>query len=221
MARPLKPKLSPEAIAREALAMVDRDGEFTIPALAARLKVSASSLYNHVSGKADIIELMRGATVAGIALPDPALAPAGGNADGGDWTGTVRAIAVEYRRAYAAHPRLIPLFTAYTVRDPATLHMYDVLAQVFAAAGFAPRRTLEAITVLDSFVLGSALDAAAPEQVWAAAPGASTALQDALREGLGGPDRARQAFLYGLDLLLAGFDRESAVIRDAAPEPAG
>ncbi|NKX50659.1 TetR/AcrR family transcriptional regulator [Arthrobacter deserti] len=205
MARPLTPKLSPAVIADEALAMVDQAGEFTIPALAARLKVSASSLYNHVSGKADIIELMRGRTVAGIALPEPA-----GDAAGGDWIGTIRAIAVEYRRAYAEHPRLIPLFTAYTVRDPSTLRMYEVLAQVFSAAGFAPRRTLGAITVLDSFVLGSALDAAAPEQVWEAVPGAGAALQDALRDGPGGPDRAEAAFRYGLELLLAGFGREAA-----------
>jgi AcrR family transcriptional regulator len=216
MARPLKPKLSPQAIADEALAMVDADGEFTIPALAARLKVSASSLYNHISGKADIIELMRGRTVAGIALP------AGPGAAGpGDWIGTIRAIAVEYRRAYAEHPRLIPLFTAYTVRDPATLRMYSVLAEVFAAAGFAPRRTLEAITVLDSFVLGSALDAAAPEQVWADGPAEDGALHEALREGLGSPDRAEAAFRYGLELLLAGFGREAAALRPAAAEPAG
>jgi AcrR family transcriptional regulator len=205
MARPLTPKLSPESIVREALAMVDAAGEFTIPALAARLKVSASSLYNHVSGKADIIELMRGATVASIALPEPA-AP---GQPGTDWVGTIRAVAVEYRRAYAEHPRLIPLFTAYTVRDPATLRMYDLLAQVFAAAGFTPKRALESITVLDSFVLGSALDAAAPEQVWEEAPGTSGPLRQALREGLGAPERAEEAFNYGLELLLAGFAREA------------
>jgi AcrR family transcriptional regulator len=219
MARPLKPKLSPQSIADEALAMVDAAGEFTIPALAARLKVSASSLYNHIRGKADIIELMRGRTVASIALPVPAAGPDG--AEPGDWIGTIRAIAVEYRRAYAEHPRLIPLFTAYTVRDPATLRMYSVLAEVFAAAGFAPRRTLEAITVLDSFVLGSALDAAAPEQVWADAPGDGGALHEALREGLGSPDRAEAAFRFGLELLLAGFGCEAAALSPAASEPAG
>jgi AcrR family transcriptional regulator len=66
MARPLTPKLSPELIARAALAMVDAHGEFTVPALAKQLKVSPSSLYNHVEGKGDIIELMRGTAVAQI-----------------------------------------------------------------------------------------------------------------------------------------------------------
>jgi hypothetical protein len=99
--------------------------------------------------------------------------------------------------------------------------MYSVLAEVFAAAGFAPRRTLEAITVLDSFVLGSALDAAAPEQVWADAPGDGGALHEALREGLGSPDRAEAAFRFGLELLLAGFGCEAAALSPAASEPAG
>ena len=55
MARPSTPKLSPGSIAKAALKLVDGSGEFTIPQLAAALKVRPSSLYNHVGGKGEIV----------------------------------------------------------------------------------------------------------------------------------------------------------------------
>lgn len=199
MARPLKPKLSTTLIAHAALELVDQSGEFTIPDLARRLKVSPSSLYNHVTGKSDIVELLRGHMIAQVKIP----------AGEGAWHDTITAIAHEYRNAYAKHPRVIPLITAYSVRDETTIRMYNVLADAFASAGFSPRRTLEAITVIDNYVLGSALDVAAPEEVWAPDDGANPALAAALKEGLGYPDRADDAFNFGLDIIMGGLRREA------------
>ncbi|WP_028279580.1 TetR/AcrR family transcriptional regulator C-terminal domain-containing protein [Arthrobacter sp. H5] len=199
MARPLKPKLSTNLIARGALALVDQAGEFTIPDLAKRLKVSPSSLYNHVTGKSDIVELMRGHMIAQVKIP----------AGTGVWHDTITAIAREYRNAYAKHPRVIPLIAAYSVRDETTIRMYNILADAFASAGFTPRRTLEAITVIDNYVLGSALDVAAPEEVWAPDDGANAALAAALKEGMGYPNRADDAFDFGLDIIMDGLRREA------------
>ncbi len=200
MARPSSPKLSTPAIAEAALALVDVQGEFTIPGLARAMNVSPSSLYNHVTSKDDIIELMRGKAMGEIELPEP----------GGDWIETLRLIARGYMRSYAKHPSLIPLFTAHTVRDAGTMRVYDELAQAFAAGGFGAGDTLGAITVLDSFVLGSALDAAAPAQVWESSSNTSEALRAALEAGLGVENRAWKTFEYGLEILLAGFLRQSA-----------
>lgn len=198
MARPLKPKLSPEIIAREALAQVDSSGELTIPGLARRLRVSPSSLYNHVSGKADIVELMRGHVISRVNLPAE-----------GDWHRTITAIAREYRNAFAEHPRVIPLITAYSVRNETTIRMYNVMARAFREAGFTPRRTLQAITVVDNYVLGSALDVAAPDEVWAPDDGANPELLAALEQGLGYPQRADDAFEYGLGIIINGLRREA------------
>ena len=200
MARPLSPKLSPTLIAEAALALVDDRGEFTIPDLAKRLKVSPSSLYNHVGSKADIIELMRGQAVATISLPDAAVADR-------SWAAVIREIAVQYRDSYARHPRLIPLLTAYSVRDETTINMYNVLAGQFARAGFSAARVLEAITVLDNYVLGSALDVAAPDDVWDPGDAADPPLREALAAGLGRAGRADEAFEFGLDLIMAGLER--------------
>ena len=69
-----------------------------IPHLAKVMGVSPSSLYNHVSSKDDIIEMMRGQAMGEIELPDPDT----------DWVQALRQIAKGYMRSYsrapAAHP---------------------------------------------------------------------------------------------------------------------
>lgn len=207
MARPLSPKLSAPAIADAALALVDKHGEFTIPQLAKAMSVSPSSLYNHVTSKDDIIEMMRGRAMGEIELPDT----------NGEWISTLRKIAKGYMRSYAKHPKLIPLFTAHTVRDRETLRVYDHLAEAFAAGGFNAVDSLAAITVLDSFVLGSALDAAAPSQVWESTEENSAALNIALEAGLVVQNRAWKTFEYGLELLLTGFQLQAATAQHRGP----
>lgn len=81
MPRPSQRLLSPEIITEAAMRMVDLTGDFTMPGLAERLKVRPSSLYNHVSGRAEIIELMRARMMAGIVVADP----------DGKWSETVAA----------------------------------------------------------------------------------------------------------------------------------
>lgn len=196
MARPSSPKLSTDSIASAALALVDNHGEFTIPELAKKLSVTASSLYNHVNGKSEIIELMRGRAMSAINLPEDT---------GQDWQTTVRDIAIAYWRSYAQHPRLIPLLTSYTVRDSTTLRVYDALAEAFAGAGFAPAERLRAITIIDSFVLGSALDAAAPKDVWETDQLSKVAFKEALETEILNTHRASEAFHWGLDLILTGL----------------
>ncbi len=196
MARPSKPKLNTDIIAKAALALVDKHGEFTLPQLAKALSVSASSLYNHVQGKDEIVELMRGQAMSAIKLPE---------AQDGDWQQTVRDIATAYWDSYSKHPRLIPLLTSHTVRDRTTLRVYDALAEAFAQAGFAPEQRLQVITIVDSFVLGSALDAAAPEQVWEADEESADAFKQSLELGLAEEKRAEKTFQLGLDVILAGL----------------
>eukprot|EP01133_Synstelium_polycarpum_P021595 gene21595-25934_t len=157
MPRPSQRLLSPAIITEAAIESVDESGDFTMPGLAARLKVRPSSLYNHVSGRAEIVELMRAKLMAGIDVESAS----------GTWSETVAALAAEYRRSYAAHPRLIPLFTAQTVQAGVAFTLYNALAQAFDDGGFDPTETLHAITTVDSFVLGSALDLAAPDVQWA------------------------------------------------------
>lgn len=68
MPRPPTRLLSPEIITDAAIRMVDTAGDFTMPGLAERLKVRPSSLYNHVSGRAEIVEAMRARIMSTIAV---------------------------------------------------------------------------------------------------------------------------------------------------------
>jgi AcrR family transcriptional regulator len=177
--------------------VVNATGGFTIPELARALKVSPSSLYNHVSGREQIVELLRELAMSEVVLPDE-------DTDG-PWTQTVASIMRSYRRSYARYPRLIPLLTAHAVNSSHAFTMYNALATTLRRAGFTDADILRAITLMDCFVLGSALDLAAPVEPWEAGAEVGPALAAALATGGPKPGRADDAFEFGLDVLLRGL----------------
>jgi AcrR family transcriptional regulator len=208
VARPATPKLSVEKIAAAALSLVDARGEFTIGEVAATLAVRPSSIYNHLSGKTEIVEAMR----ALIFAEDP---PA--DISGSPWQVALRSLLLRYRDAFARHPRLIPMLTAHTVSSPDVVHMYDDIATVLHSAGIPTDRLLDVITVLDSFVIGSALDIAAPDQVWDPTQARTPILVAAINAAGHGRERADRAFELGLGLILGALP--TLTVSPAAPAP--
>lgn len=197
MGRPSKPLLSTDRIASAAMDLVNKTGGFTVPELARALKVSPSSLYNHVAGREQIVELLRERAMSDVALPaDDPHRP---------WTDVVADIMRSYRQSYARYPRLIPLLTSHAVNSDHALTMYNVLAVAFDRAGFDPADTLRAITLIDSFVLGSALDVAAPDEPWQAGADVGPEFAAALATGTTKPERADDAFEFGVRVLLRGL----------------
>ncbi|MBE7192723.1 MAG: TetR/AcrR family transcriptional regulator C-terminal domain-containing protein [Gordonia polyisoprenivorans] len=199
MPRPTSPLLDRESIARAALAELDAKETFTMPGLAKRLGVAVSSLYHHVSGREEVLELVRG-TIA-VAMAD--------DVDwSGGWHAAVTTWVRTYRDAFGAHPALVRALTGQTVEAPAILNSYDHLARCLRAAGFADTEILHLITLLDTFALGSALDAAAPATVWSVASLADdSALARAVAAAPSGRERADAAFDFGLGLLLDALER--------------
>jgi len=198
-----------------ALALVDAQGEFTIGEVAAALAVRPSSIYNHVTGKADIVEAMRALIFAAgppVAVSprstDPPVPPgAAGTADTppDGWQDALRTLLRRYRDAFGRHPKLIPMLTAHTVSSPDVVHMYDDIATVLTAAGIPAEQLLDVMTVLDSFVIGSALGIAAPDQIWDPAHARTPALIAAIAAGGRGRARADRAFELGLDVVLGAL----------------
>ncbi|PEG41465.1 TetR family transcriptional regulator [Mycolicibacterium agri] len=121
------------------------------------------------------------------------------------WTDTVADILRSYRRSFARSPQLIPLLTAHAVNSSHAFTKYNALAALLRRAGFTPADTLRVITLMDCFVLGSALDLAAPVKPWERGPDVGAELAAALATGGPKPARADDAFEFGLKVLLHGL----------------
>jgi AcrR family transcriptional regulator len=187
--------LSEESILDAALSLIDETGELTMAALAARVGSTASSIYHHFRGRQAIIEALRERVGAGITVP----------AENDEWEPALLRFLRDYRDAFARHPRLIPLLTAQTITGDSTLVVYDRLLRILTRAGLPIGEHLLWVSVLDNFVLGSALDAAAPDEVWSVSHLDTPALNAAVAASPTGRQRADAAFLFGADALVTGM----------------
>ena len=194
MPRPRTPLLSTDRIADAAMALVDEGAPFGVNAIARRLGVTPSSLYNHVAGRDEIVELMRGRLVQRY-IPE---------SRDGTWDQVVERMLRAQRRMYAEHPFLIPLIVGKTITDPSVIASYDRLANGLAEAGFHEDDVLEVIGIIDAFSIGFGLDLASPDDVWR--PETPTEILGRLVEsGARGAARSDRAFEAGLELLLDGL----------------
>lgn len=198
MARPRTPLLDRRRIGAAALRLADEQGVLTIPALARELGVAPSALYHHVSGRDEIISLMREELALEAGADDwDAAQP---------WEHALEAWARSYRAAFAAHPGAVPLLATAPLAEPFMHAMYERVAAFLLAAGFTTRQVMPLITALESFILGSALDLVAPPVMLSdvtreTAPHLSAALDDTPTDHR----RAELAFDTGLRALLTGF----------------
>lgn len=207
--RPSTPQLDRASIGAAALELVDRDGSFTMPALAQRLGVQASSIYHHAAGRAAVVELVREQVTADI---------------GGQWFETlpwdqaIDAWARRYRDAFAAHPSTVRLLATETVASPPSVAVYRAAAAGLLRAGFRAEETFGIIVAIENFILGAALDAAAPDEVIHIddedegdegdedeGDRADEPLRRVLSAAPSGRARPQQAFDLGLAALIAGL----------------
>lgn len=200
MGRPTRALLSPGKICRAALELVDELGDFTLPMLARRLGVSPSSIYHHVDGRPQIINGMRSLISADL-LEDPDFPP--GHCSPRE---QIERWARLYCQALSRHGNAIPLLLAEPVTDAATLELYERLAVLLRDLGLHPRAVAVTLTVIESFVLGSAMDAASPTPAWITSAAEHPALHAALHSS--GLDTRRPAVSFdaGISALVARLD---------------
>lgn len=191
MPRPKVSLLSVDVIADAAIELVDSAEPFGVNALARRLKVTPSSLYNHVDGRDAIIELMRGRLGERYL---PAFVAE-------EWDAVVASTMRALHRLYADHPLIVPLIVGKTMTDPGAIATYDTLATALVEAGFPDDEVLAIIAILDAFALGFALDATSPDEVWRP-EGPTRTLGRLLAGTPRGRERSDRAFEIGLELLL-------------------
>ena len=198
--RPRQALIDRDGIGDAALAMIDETGDFNLPALARQLGVTTSSLYHHVDGRLVVIEVLRERVASAIDLTP---------LDDEPWDGALAGFFRSYRDVFAAHPRVVPLLTTATVRSEHVIRAYDRMVARLDEAGIPAANAMRILTALDNFVIGSALDLAAPEVMWEVPEGVDVPfLSAALAAQPADHRRADDAFEDGLARLLASVAAE-------------
>ncbi|MFT4232536.1 MAG: TetR/AcrR family transcriptional regulator C-terminal domain-containing protein [Leucobacter sp.] len=138
-------------IARAALDIIDESGwqHCTMQALATRLGVRAPSLYHHVDGHQDIVDLVRALVVSEI--HDPAILDL-------PWDEAMLGFGIAYHRAFSNHPNTIEVLSTTPVRDTATLRLYESFLQPLCRDGWDGPRAFEALLGLEHLALGFAFE---------------------------------------------------------------
>lgn len=158
--RPRKAVLNKERITEHALDLVSNDGyeALTMSRLAKSLGVAASALYNHVSSKHDLLQWIQELVMAQIDT---------NVFDSADVKDALVQWATDYRNVFARHIPLIPVIAVLPVSDsPRTLNMYERVAQALRDYGLEDAAIIPTIVALESFIFGSAMDTAAPHDIF-------------------------------------------------------
>jgi AcrR family transcriptional regulator len=188
-------------ITAAALKLTSQDGYkgLTMAALARRLNVAPSALYNHVASKEEVLRLLEEDLMARVDVSGFGSLP---------WDAAVRRWARSYRDVFAAHTPLIPVIAVLPVTDaPCTALMYEEVTKGFLAAGWDPARIVDAIVALEAFIFGAAYDVNAPADIFEPgavadrAPAFSRSVRLRAPEGNG----SDSAFSLGLEALISGL----------------
>ena len=140
--------LSRERIARAAVELVDRDGleAFGVRRLASELGVDPMSIYNHIKGKAALLDavseaVLTEASAASVSWPE-------------DWKEVARETARGYRAMAARHPRVFPLLATRAQTSDIALGAVERLTASMRRAGLADQTVADAPMVLFGFLNG-------------------------------------------------------------------
>lgn len=225
--RPANPLVTRERIAQAALELTAEHGydRLTMAAVARRLGVATSALYNHVDGKTALMTVLQDA-VMGLVDVAPLHAAVRGELSVAQ---ALRAWARSYREVFAQHTPLIPVIATLPVAGaPATQAMYDAVAAALCTAGVPEEQIMPRVIACESFIYGSAFDVNAPAHLFETVPGdaelpafdaASESFRATVATGRAAGERPARSgsspgganpyadapFEQGLDLLLAGL----------------
>ena len=208
--------LTRERVLQAAIQLADSGGleQLTMRNLGQALGVEAMSLYNHVSGKEDVLD----------GLVDIVFGEIGLDCAEHDWKRAMRQRAISARDALARHRWAIGLMESRKHPGPANLGHHDSVLRCLREAGFSIADAAHAYSALDSYVYGFALQQATlpfdtgeqagevAETILGQNPAARYPyLAEIAAEHVMKPGYSYAAeFEYGLDLLLRGLEQSRA-----------
>jgi len=141
--------LSRDRVLRAAVELADEGGAgaLTMQQIGRRLGVEAMSLYRHVRNKDDILDGMVDLVFAEVELP----------ADRSSWRTVLRARSTSTRAALRRHPWAITLMESRMAPGPANLRSHEDTLTVLLDSGCSATTATHAYNLVDSYVLGFAL----------------------------------------------------------------
>lgn len=157
--RPAVGLLSRQLILDQAFVLADSaeigTAGFTIAALAKNLGVQAPAIYNYFGSKSELISAMRGQLAHRL------------DSSGFDelpWHEAIPGWARSYIGLLGSHPGTIAALATLPVdEEPDSLANYERIVASMRRDHFPEHRIVPALIALESFIIGSALDALAPE----------------------------------------------------------
>jgi AcrR family transcriptional regulator len=138
--------LDRERVLRAAITLADAGGieALSMRRLGRALGVEAMSLYNHVSGKDDILSGIVDIIVGDIDVGRSAA----------DWKAAMRRRSISLRTVFSRHPWALGLLESRRNLGPAALRYLDSVLGVLREAGFSVAMAVRAFSILDSYVHG-------------------------------------------------------------------
>lgn len=131
------------------LADAEGIGALSMRRLGRELGVEAMSLYNHVDGKADLLDGMLDRVVGEIEVPE----------GGADWREQARRRAVSAHEALMRHPWAASLWTSSVNPGPERMRYMDGALRSLRAANFTPGLLDRAFHTIEDHLVGHALQA--------------------------------------------------------------
>jgi AcrR family transcriptional regulator len=137
-------------VLRAALHLVDEGGDdaLSMRNLGKKLGVEAMSLYNHVANKEDIVDGLVDIVFGEIDSPQPG---------GPNWRTALRRRAISVRVALNRHRWAVGLMEGRMNPGPASLRDHNAVLGCLREAGFPFRDAVHAMSVLDAYIYGFAL----------------------------------------------------------------
>ncbi|MFS8099248.1 TetR/AcrR family transcriptional regulator C-terminal domain-containing protein [Lentzea alba] len=154
-----KPKVSVDQIVTAAITVADREGlgSMSMARVAQELGVGTMSLYTHVPGKAELIDLM-----ADVVLQERDLTPEG------TWRERIKHYADRTRTVYRRHPWMRDVSMVRPPLGPGLMDGQEFVLAALADSGLEPKQVTVAHVAVEGFVHGAAASEVDDQQLEAA-----------------------------------------------------
>lgn len=206
-----RPPLPRQRIIDTALLIVDEDGPgaLSLRTLAARLSSSTSTLYRHVSGRSELIELVVDQLVGDAHAAAGDLTPL-------KWTDALRRIVTSLFDVLSHHGRAAALLADTVPRGPNSMAVREQMLGILLGEGMPPLDALRAVATLGHYVVGFAMQSPVPDTPSQAGPTRPSPRDDLDPERFPHtvavapylPRPLSEEFSYGLELMLHGLEDE-------------